>query len=243
LMGARDPIEAVIFDWGGTLSIWAEVEIADMWRLAATHVSELTGADSEELLGRLVSVEERMWEQGTLRDFSSFTLSDIFRTASKEVGVDVAEAMLEEAALHHLDTWTPHVRHDPEAVETLIGLRERGVRIGLLSNTHWPEAWHEHFLERDGLLDHIDVRVYSSAESHMKPHPAIFELALARLGAAPEVTVMVGDRQLDDVSGAQGAGMRGIWKHTRLAKRWPDILPDHEIERLPELLELVDSLA
>lgn len=237
-----DPIDHVVFDWGGTLSIWAEVETADMWTLAAGHVAEETGTDPQELVARLVEVEGRLWEQGTRHDYKSFTLWDIFRTASAELGFDIAEAVLEVAALHHLDTWTPHVRHDPEAVETLMALRERGIGIGLLSNTHWPEAWHEHFLERDGLAELIDVRVYSSAEAHMKPHPAIFRLVLERLGAEPASTLMVGDRQLDDITGAQSLGMRGVWKHTRLAKRWPGVEPDFEIARLPELIALVDRL-
>ncbi|MCC7078789.1 MAG: HAD family hydrolase [Acidimicrobiia bacterium] len=241
-MSGVDRIETVVFDWGGTLSIWAEVEVVDMWRLAATHIAEQTGAGCDELVARLVEVEGRMWEEGTTRDFRSFTLSEIMQTASRELGIDVAEAVLEEAALHHLDTWTPHVRHDPEAVETLAGLHERGIRIGLLSNTHWPEAWHEHFLERDGLAPFIDVRVYSSEEEHMKPHPRIFELALERLDSGPRSAVMVGDRQLDDVKGAQQVGMRGVWKHTRLAKQWPGVEPDFEVQRLPELLDLVDRL-
>lgn len=241
-MSEGDRIDAVIFDWGGTLSIWAEVEVVDMWRLAATHIAVQAGVDPDELVARLAEVEARMWEQGTRHDFRSFTLSEILRTASRELGIDVGEAILEEAALHHLDTWTPHVRHDPEALETLAGLRERGIRVGLLSNTHWPEAWHEHFLERDGLAPLIDVRVYSSEEEHMKPHPRIFELALERLDAAPHATVMVGDRQLDDIKGAQQVGIRGVWKHTRLAKRWPDVEPDFEVRRLPQLLELVDRL-
>ena len=32
-------IEAVVFDWGGTLSIYADIDIEDMWRLAARHMA------------------------------------------------------------------------------------------------------------------------------------------------------------------------------------------------------------
>jgi len=32
-------MDAVIFDWGGTLSVWVEIDIEDMWRLAARHIS------------------------------------------------------------------------------------------------------------------------------------------------------------------------------------------------------------
>ena len=35
------PIEAVIFDWGGTLADYAQVELEDMWRLAARHIAPM----------------------------------------------------------------------------------------------------------------------------------------------------------------------------------------------------------
>lgn len=234
-------VDTIIFDWGGTLSVWAEVEISDMWRLAADHIAGETGADSDDLVATLVEVEDELWEQNTKHDYRSFTLADIFRTASARLEVDVGEAVLEEAAMRHLDRWTSHVSHDPEAAQTLAALAKSGLRLGLLSNTHWPEAWHEHFLERDGLLDHLHARVYSSNERHMKPHPDIFRLVLDRLDANPATTLMVGDRQLDDIYGAQQVGMRAVWKHTRLAKSWPGVEPDFEIQRLPELFDLIQG--
>lgn len=233
--------EAVIFDWGGTLSVWAEVEMEDMWRLAAEHVSGVTGADFEAVLGRLVEIEDRLWVEcaETARGARSFRLVDVLEAASAVLGVDVAAAVLEEASNRHLDSWTPHVTHDPDAVTTLEALKRRGLRIGLLSNTHWPARFHEHFLERDGLLDLIDVRVYSSEEARMKPHPDIFRATLDRMGAQPARTMFVGDRMWDDVWGAQQAGMRGVWKRTPHAKHRDGVVPDAVVTRLPDLLDLL----
>jgi putative hydrolase of the HAD superfamily len=47
-------IEAVIFDWGGTLSEFVDVELVDAWRLAAKH---LDPGHEDELTDRLVQVE------------------------------------------------------------------------------------------------------------------------------------------------------------------------------------------
>lgn len=237
---ARD-VDAVVFDWGGTLSIWAEVEMEDMWRLAADHVAAETGSDASAVLARLVEVEERLWVECADQAMGgrSFRLVDILESASDALGVDIAEAVLEEAGTRHLDSWTPHVVHDPEAVTTLAALKDRGVSVGLLSNTHWPARFHEHFLERDGLLGYIDVRVYSSEEAHMKPHPDIFRTTLARLGAGAGRTLFVGDRMWDDVWGAQQVGMRGVWKDTPAAKAHADVVPDAVITTLAQLLDLV----
>src|SRR4051794_11532521 len=121
-------IGAVIFDWGGTLSQFADIDMTDMWRMAARH---LAPDREDELCRRLIDVEARAWQQVAV-DQRAFRLAELLASASAEVGLDVAEAVLEEAADHHLDSWTPHIVHDPDAVPTLQALRDRQLRIGLL---------------------------------------------------------------------------------------------------------------
>ena len=100
------------------------------------------------------------------------------RRGGGDTGLDVDAAVHDAALEAHLDAWTPHTITDPEAAPLLSALRERGIRIGLLSNTHWPRRWHEHWLDRDGVLDLIDVRVYTSDLPHTKPHPEAFRAVL-----------------------------------------------------------------
>jgi putative hydrolase of the HAD superfamily len=228
-------IAAVVFDWGGTLSEFADVEMIDMWRLAARH---LAPAREEEMVERLIAVEEASWRE--VRDHqTSTTLSALLATASRELGLDVAEAVLEEAATHHLDSWTPHIVHDPEALPVLTSLRAAGHKIGLLSNTHWPRAFHEHFLERDGLDVLIDVRCYTSEMARTKPHPDAFRTVLDQLGVAdPDTVVFVGDRPHDDIWGAQQLGMKAVLRPNRFVPTY-DVEPDAVIDRLPELLEVI----
>ena len=233
-------IEAVIFDWGGTLAEYAAIELADMWRVAARHLAGHIAIPEAEILARLAAVEMRMWER-TATDARAASLSDLLAEATRELGADVATAVLEEAGTHYLDAWTPHIVHDTQAVATLTALRDRGLRIGLLSNTHWPPAYHEHFLDRDGLGALIDARAYTSEMAYMKPHPEAFRHALNAVGVRdPARAVFVGDRLFDDVFGAQRAGMRAV--HRRNASVPPyDVRPDATIERLAELVPLLDG--
>src|SRR4051794_6066613 len=204
------PVDAVIFDWGGTLtagSTGGSLELVDVWEGTAKH---LDPAREQELTAALGEAEQRFWGRATT-PLESGTLSDLLRAASEEVGLDVTDALLEEAATQHLDAWTPHIAHDPEAVAVLTELRERGIRTALLSNTHWPRSFHEHFLERDGLAGGGGARLYSSELRHMKPHPTVFAEALAAVGVSdPGRAVFVGDRPYDDIWGAQRAGMRTV---------------------------------
>jgi len=228
-------IEAVIFDWGGTLSEFVDAELVDAWRLAARH---LDPEHEDDLASRLIEVEADFWATTSSHQRSA-TLADLLGTAARELGLDVAEALLEEAAVRHLDAWTPHIRHDPDAAGALTALRAGGLRIGMLSNTHWPRPFHERFLERDGLVDLIDARLYTSEMTFQKPHPSAFLAAAEALDVEPACAVFVGDRPWDDISGARSTGMRTVLRPNPVAPDIDGIEPDARIERLPELVELV----
>ena len=229
-------VEAIVFDWGGTLSTFADVDLEDMWTLAARHFDP---SREEEIRRHLLAVENATFAR-SLTDQRSSTLRQILEQASDELGLDVTEAVLEEAGTHYLDSWTPHIVHEPDAVATLRTIKDRGIRTALLSNTHWPRAFHEHFLERDGLQDLLDVRLYTSELTHMKPHPSVFEEALRQLGVDdPARAVFVGDRLHDDVFGGRRAGLKTVWRRNHLVPAF-DVEPDVTIDDLSELSDLLD---
>jgi putative hydrolase of the HAD superfamily len=189
----------------------------------------------------LLAAEDRYWD-GVKSSQHTGTLKDILAAASGALGLDVSEAVVSEAAQRHLDAWTPHIAHHADAVPALRELRSAGLKLGLLSNTHWPEAFHEHFLERDGLLELLDVRAYTSNMSHSKPHREAFSHVLGRLGVVPGEAVMVGDRPIDDVWGAQQLGMRGVWRPHPGSPPIGNVEPDAVISALIELPALVRAL-
>ncbi|HEX5657793.1 MAG TPA: HAD family hydrolase, partial [Polyangiales bacterium] len=115
----------------------------------------------------------------------------------------------------------------------------QGVKIGLLSNTHWPDTFHEHFLARDGLDVLIDVRAYTSNMPFSKPHPQAFHHVLDALGVAAGNAVMVGDRPRDDVWGGQRVGMRGVFRPHANSPALGDVKPDATIRALGELPALI----
>jgi putative hydrolase of the HAD superfamily len=233
-----EPGRAIVFDWGGTLSEFVAVELVDAWRLVARHIDP---AREDEITDRLGHVEATFWAT-TASHQRSGTLADLIAEATRALGIDVGEALLEEAAVRHLDAWTPHIRHDPDAVPTLEALRDRGLRIGLLSNTHWPRTFHERFLERDGLVELIDVRLYTSEMPFQKPHPSAFRAALAALAVDdPGDAVFVGDRPWDDIRGAHGVGMRAVLRPNASIVDATPVEPDAVIGSLPELLPLIDT--
>ena len=225
-------VEAVLFDWGGTLSTHVPVDLLDMWRAAARV---LAPHDPEPLAAALLAAEERWWREAVAAGDRSGTTEQLVRSVAQDVHLDVAAAL---DAYH--GAWEVTVQHDPAAAPVLTALRERGIRTGLLSNTHWPRALHERWLEDAGLLHLLDARVYTSDLDHVKPHPEAFRALLREVGVQPPAAVFVGDRLRDDVSGAQALGMRTVHMTGRPVEGW-DVVPDAELVTLDGLVELVDG--
>ena len=92
----------------------------------------------------------------------------------------------------------------PGAGDACRALAARGLRLAVASN--WDIGLHDH-LRALGLDALVDTVVTSAEAGAPKPAPAVFELALARLGATPERTVHVGDAEAD-AEGAHAAGLR-----------------------------------
>lgn len=233
-MSAR--IDAVIFDWGGTLTQWHDVDF-HAESLALTQAVVNAEHSPHEVTARLHQAGATVW--GWSRDHQrSATIADLFA----EAGLDHDPALLQA----YYDFWEPHTLTDDEVEPLWRGLRERAISIGVLSNTIWPRDWHEGFFRRDGVLDLIDGDVYTSEVAHTKPSPHAFRAAMAAVGAGdPERCVYVGDRLFDDVWGAQQAGMRTIHvPHSTIPvdqHGHTDGVPDATVSKLIEILDLVDD--
>jgi putative hydrolase of the HAD superfamily len=230
-------VEAVIFDWGGTLTRWHDVDFhAESLALAEAVVrSADEPVDLAALAPRLHQANSTIW--GRSRDEQrSSTIADLFA----EAGLDHDPELLNA----YYDFWVPHTTTDPEVAPLFEDLHARGIKVGVLSNTIWPRDWHRGFFERDGVLDLIDGDLYTSEVPWTKPSPEAFRAAMDAVGATdPGRCVYVGDRLFDDVWGARRAGMRAI--HIPLSTIPPEQVghsegdPDAVVHRLSEIGDIV----
>lgn len=229
-----EPIEAVLFDWGGTLATWHDIELYDVWRSVAALIDE---PRADELAARLVKAENTIWARSRDEHLSS-TLEEVCLLA------DVA---MTPAALAEYDQrWHPHTELAPDALDTLRALRDRGLRIGVLSNTIWSRQRHEDIFARDGVLELLDGAVYTSEIPYSKPHPEAFRAALRAVKVdEPSSALYVGDRLFDDVWGAQNVGMRAAHiPHSAIPAEQighTEGVPDATIQNLADLLPLIDT--
>ncbi len=230
-------IEAVVFDWGGTLTPFHDLDLLDLWFAAARL---LAPERADQLAAALVDAEREWWAEA-VRSGRSGTIDDVVAAATASTGLLVDRALQEGALAAHFEAFTPHTYTDPQAAPLLRALAARGIKTGLLSNTHWPRDWHERILTRDGVADLLDARVYTSELTHVKPHREAFEAVLSELAVQdPARAVFVGDRPHDDIFGAKAMGMRAVLLPNAYVPRY-DVEPDATISALSELLPLVDA--
>jgi putative hydrolase of the HAD superfamily len=90
------------------------------------------------------------------------------------------------------------------AREALDALAAMGLRLGVVSNSDGRAAFH---LENADMRRGVEFVVDSHLVGIEKPDPAIFRVALGRLGTLPERTLFVGDIRSIDEAGARAAEM------------------------------------
>jgi putative hydrolase of the HAD superfamily len=234
---------AVVFDLGGTLVQWSDWEggAPTKWGLAYDALRAANGdvaASRDDFVTAMRAAEKAHWERVD-REHWSGSPTGVVGDGFRRLGAAVADRVLLAALDGYARAVAGWCSVYPDARETLATLRERGYRLGLLSNTWWAAEWHNADLAAHGLSGLLDELVYTSDLPHSKPHPSVFREIAARLGLVPEECVMIGDRQIDDVSGARAVGMRGIWRRNDSGFPTSDISPDAVVDALAELPELL----
>ena len=89
----------------------------------------------------------------------------------------------------------------------LVAARARGQRLVVVSN--WDVSLHD-VLRALGLGPLLDGVLTSAEVGARKPSPAMFERALALVGATAAETIHVGDSLEEDVAGARAAGIAPV---------------------------------
>ena len=105
---------------------------------------------------------------------------------------------------------------EADALPTLKILREKGYRLGMISNTS-DDKNVQQLVDRYDLRPFFDSIITSAGCGIRKPDQRIFQLALDYFGVPPDQTAMVGDIPEADIFGANQLGMYSIWITRRVS--------------------------
>ncbi len=219
-LGGADGAKAVIFDFDDTLQdrTRAFLEVA-RW-LLSRHMTEVDEAQREQYAN-----EMRTANVGGYVDYSVFFHEFVERWPFDE-GVTGDRILWEYRRLFPLCS-----QLFSETVEMLQELRERGYRLGIITNG--SALMQNRKLDVTGLRPLLDVVLVSEDEGIHKPQAELFKRAAERLGVAPENCVFVGDHPINDIAGAKSAGMQVVYLNSRQLDEHPEGVA--EITRLRDL--------
>ena len=242
-------LKAVIFDMDDTLIDWSDHH-TDWDALRRSHLQPVRQALIDagievpplaEMSQVYNEINRTAWAASSPPDWIAPRQRDVLRKALQEMNIN-----LDGLDLDHLQQkfgWgkMPGVTVFSDAPSVLEAIRAADVQIGLLTNASSPMWMRDRELEAMGLLRYLDVRMTAGDVGHLKPHRQAFEAVLDALGVTAEEAVFVGDRQHDDIQGAQQVGLRAVWVRRGTEPPADDITPDAVIERLIDLLDHLDE--
>ena len=197
---------AIIFDLFGTL-------VNDFMSVPGQSHDQLAA-----ILGVPYEPFMKQWREitgrRTLGEFQTVEAS--IKHVCDALGVPVNAAQMAKAVEFRLEYTRRALAPKPDAVATVVQLKQAGFKIGLLSNCSieipivWPET------EFAALFD---ATVFSSRERIKKPAAQIYHLASRRLSVAPEACLYVADGENYELAGAAEVGMHPVLIKTSESKR------------------------
>lgn len=226
--------EVLSFDCYGTLIDWESGLISGLRPILSDHGVDLT---DDEILDLHARTEYRLQSDSTRGNYTKYR--DVLRQEVRKAG----ERWGFEPYPSEIDALADSLRHCrpfPDTVEALKAMKER-YKLAIISNID------------DGLFAltacHLEVEfdwiVTAEQAQTYKPSLNNFELAIERMGVAPDRLLHVAESLFHDIAPAKKLGLSTVWVHRRAEKGGFGATPSAEAEpdlEVPDLNTLVSSM-
>jgi putative hydrolase of the HAD superfamily len=227
--------KAVIFDLFGTL--------VDCYKVV----------DYDDTLVRIAAILNvpylefrRVWDDtAPERNTGVFaTTNTSIAAICNRMNVQVDDDMIERAANIRREFVTRTLSPRNDTLSTLAQLKEKGIKIGLISNCSpdTPETW-----DKTPFIKLFDIKVFSSSVGFKKPDPQIYQLALDQLQLKSAECIYIGDGDSNELTGARETGMYPVMIQVKYDSETDDYLAERQewdgpvIRSLTEVLALVEK--
>jgi len=221
-------IRAVIFDLYDTLVYLTDSIVQETRRAIALRAG--VDPDAWAALWRGNVIDRMLGKLGSL--------DDEIRAMLQQLGVDPSSALLAELREQQLDGWARAVTIYPETLPLLIALRQRGLKLGLISNCSADAGA---AIARIGLAEHFDAIILSCDIGLMKPDPAIYQHACTALDVRPSEAMFVADGAFGELDAARALGMLAVKveQPNQSGDFGTSTSFDHRVDRLDQILALL----
>lgn len=199
-------IAGILFDLYGTLFTYGNMSKAfSIWHEDLAHALGDLGISTT---ASQVSKRCKHFFSGEVAENERFTeYESRLGQLARLYGASPDVNWIKHTAAVSMNRWQRFIPIHPETKSLLEFLKEKDVRIGVISNfQHAPHV--RKVLRKYGILKALDTVIISGDVHVKKPDPRIFEIALKNLGTPPEATLFAGDDPECDIRGAASVGMR-----------------------------------
>lgn len=191
---------------GVSLDVWGTLlNPYELYKVIALKLSRLAGGDPEDLYGKLVEGRREARRARLRGELDADVVGGTLRIVAASAGVHV-EVLKKAIAMAIAESRGEGIVIDG-ALDVLVELKRRGYLVAALGNVlSWPGACTRVLLARTGLLEHLDVTMFSDEIGARKPQRRAFEAVASALGLSLEEVIHVGDSLAEDFAGALMAG-------------------------------------
>ncbi len=218
-------IDLVLFDLDDTLhdDTYAYQSAAEE---VAREVAAEQGVDALALKAAYIAEAEGFWARLSADDLKVKLASiraGLWQSALDSVGAGQDAELARRSAERYNAYRVKYYTLFPGTIELLRSLRERGKRLGIVTN-----GLAETHREKIALLrigEYFDAIFLADEVGMVKPDPLLFAHACRTLGGAPAHAAMVGDRYDRDIRGALEAGLYTLWLNVRSERLPPGAPP------------------
>ncbi len=241
-------IKCVTFDWGDTLAQNHKNAYLVCLRRALAVLHEGLAAAHKPMnaeRGEVLFTEiETLWSSsGDMQKFPDNKEVDALKpllTLFDELAVlhENRMRLLSRFFAAYTNALQPYAVVEP----TFQALKERGIRIGILSHVPWPGWACTEWYERQGWDQYVDFYSFSSDVGWIKPHEAHYQDALKQAKCRPEEILHIGDHPIRDVVGAREFGFQTCLKEIEGiydSKDMDNCRPTYRIVHVSEVLNLI----
>jgi putative hydrolase of the HAD superfamily len=210
---------AVLLDYGHTL---VDLQRPESHLLDAYHAInhrletelECEIPQAAELIDRVsIRVDEAIAESYHGGAEQEVDIGDLYREALSALGLDLTQETLDWVIDQEQVAWFNGILPSPHTRGVLEALKDRGLKLCIVSNAAFPPKSMRDQLRHHDLFDFFDATVYSSELGLRKPNAAIYQEALRLVDVRPDEAVFVGDRLREDVIGPRKAGIHPFLTH------------------------------
>lgn len=209
----------IIFDLYGTLlDIRTEEDSPEFWTFMARFFSYNEAFyEADELKERYVTlVGQALEERKAITPHPDIQILDVFKKLYVEKDVVSDNPLLVQTARVFRNLSTRMLQLYDGVKETLQGLKDRGIRVFLLSNGQREFTMPE--LRALGIAHYFDRICSSSDIGICKPDTRFFEHLMRLEGLLASDTLMVGNDHTSDIEGARRLGMDALYIHTATSR-------------------------